>query len=312
MIDLIPLRPETVELVSSVQQVLSEWVSYYFPIDTAALEHTLFAQPEVHPATFEISSEASLIAVENGEALGWIQAGYLSHIPTIPEGECDGLIRCMMVNEGQKEAGEVLLRRSLEVLLQRTVRAWRAFEHNCGYTFATGIGKAPLRMKAVIDLLTKFGFKPEEINLVYASESLHPASKDKELGSINFQFASRGWSEEGASVQWDQLILKEGSEQVGYATITPVGRLTDNPAEDTLFIKGIAVEPRHRRQGIGHAIMSWLWQHYHPQGINRLILNTADDNIRAQKFYEAIGFEMTDRISSFISKSLSNIRPCSN
>ena len=298
--DLIPLRPESVEHVSSIQQGLSERVSYYFPIDISALEHTLFVQPEVHPATFEISSEASLIAVENGEPLGWIQAGYLSHIPTIPDGEWDGLIRCLIVDDGREDVGRILLRRAFEVIERRKVHAWRAFEHNCGYTFATGIGKAPLQMTAVIDLLSEFGFVEEDVNLVYASESLRPSLKEKDLDSIHYQFTPLGWSEEGANVQWDQVILKEGLEEVGSATVVPVERLTSNPKEDTLFIKGIAVEPEHRRRGIGNAIMSWLWQHYHPQGINRLILNTADDNVTAQKFYEAIGFEMTDRISSFI------------
>ncbi len=304
MIEIAGLTHERVELVRAVQQSWAARISYYFPIDSTMLDDTLFAQPEVHPARFEMEPDASLVAIDCGQPVGWLQAGYVSNIPSIPDGEQDALVRCLMVDEGRTDVARELLDRVLEVLARQPVRAWQAFEHNCGYTFATGIGKAPHRMTSVMAVLADAGFQPGDTNLVYATDSLRPlsTSRAKELCSIEAQVLPRGWSEQGAAVEWDQFNFFEKSEQVGYATVVPVRRLTGNSTEDALFIKGIAVETEHHRRGIGHLIMSTLWDHYHPEGINRLILNTGDENYTAQKFYEAVGFELTDLISSlFIS-----------
>ena len=293
------LSSETVEQLAYVYRGWVDHVSYYFPLDVSSLTHTLFVQPEVHPATFEMDAEASAIALQESEPVAWIQAGYLSNIPTIPDGQRDGLIRGLMITEGRKEVGRRLLEHALATLADKSVRAWRAFEHNCGYTFATGIGKAPNRMTDVIELLSEQGFKPEDVNLVYAADSLKLLSKARDPASIAVEFLPGGWTEPQANVHWDQFNFSEHGQKVGYATVVPVRQLTNNPKEQTLFVKGIAVEPLHHRRGIGHLIMSTLWDHYHRLGINQIILNTGDDNIRAQKFYEAIGFQMTDLITSF-------------
>ena len=302
MIEIAGLTHERVELVNTIYRSWAVRISYYFPIDSTMLDHTLFAQPEVHPARFEMEPDASLVAIECGQSVGWVQAGYVSNIPSIPDGEQDALVRCLMVAEGRTDVARELLDRVLEVLAREPVRTWQAFEHNCGYTFATGIGKAPHRMTSVMAVLAGAGFQPGDTNLVYATNSLQPlsTSRAKELCSIEAQVLPRGWSEPGASVEWDQFNFFEQSEQVGYATVVPVRRLTGNSTEDTLFIKGIAVETEHQRRGIGHFIMNTLWDSYHHRGINRLILNTGDENITAQKFYEAIGFQLTDLVSSFI------------
>ncbi len=302
MIEIVGLTNESVELVNAVYQPWTARVSYYFPIEAAGLDHTLFAQPEVHPARFQMEPDASLVAIDGGQPVGWVQGGYVSNIPSIPDGERDALIRCLMVAEGRTDVARELLDRALEVLARQPVHAWQAFEHNCGYTFATGIGKAPHRMTSVMAVLAGAGFRSGDINLVYATNSLRSLSPSRAqaLSAIDVQVLPRGWSEPAANVEWDQFNIFEHSEQVGYATVVPVGRLTGMPSEDTLFIKGIAVEPQHHRRGIGHFIMNTLWDYYHPQGINRLLLNTGDNNITAQKFYEAIGFQLTDLISSFV------------
>ena len=300
MTDFLALTPSNAELVAEVQRKWAGRVSYYFPLDASALAHTLFAQPEVHPATFAMLPEASTIAVEDGNPVGWVQAGYVSDIATIPDGQRDALVRGLMVDEGRRDVAAALLRRAIHALSSGEVRAWRAFEHSSGYTFAAGIGRVPHRMKAVLEALGERGFQPEETNLVYAARRLAPCPKAAQLGSIEVRIRPRGWSEPRANVEWDQFEFHERSEQVGYATVVPVRRLTADPDETTLFIKGIAVEPKHQRRGIGSLIMTTLWEHYHPHGIGRLLLNTGDDNEPAQRFYEAAGFDLTDRIASFI------------
>ena len=302
--ELLPLTPETVDAVAAVYAPWPGRVSYFFPLDTEALRHTLFAQPEVHPATFEMSPEASLIAVEGTKPVGWIQAGYISDISTSPAGATDALIRGLMFADGRLDVGRALLGRALQVLAHRPVRAWRAFEHSSGYTYATGIGQAAHGMTDIIQLLTEAGFAREAVNFVYATESLVRRSPNKDLSEIEIRPQLRGWSEPRANVEWDRFSFLENGQEVGYCVVVEVRRLTGNQDERTLFIKGIAVETEHHRRGIGHLIMATLWDHYHPRGIRRLVLNTDVDNLRAQGFYEAVGFDLTDKTSPYITAKI--------
>lgn len=308
IMDFIPLTSERSELIEAVYRKWYPEISYYFPIGLSALRHTLFAQPEVHPSMFEMSEEASLIAVKSNPfesfPTGWVQAGYLSGIPGIPEDECDALIRCLMVTEGKIDVARSLLDRSVKSLSCRPIHAWRAFEHNSGYTFAAGVGKAPHRMKEVVTVLLERGFQQENINLVYAARELSACTGKEDLHAVEVQVLPYGWSEIGGRVRWDWFNFFEDSEKVGYATVTPVSRLTENVDENALFIKGIEVSDKHRRRGIGHLIMHTLWDYYRPCGINRLVLNTGDNNLIAQKFYRMVGFELTDKISSFLTNTV--------
>ena len=260
--ELLPLTPETVEVAATVYAAWLPRISYYFPLDTPALTHTLFAQPEVHPATFEVAPEASMVALDGARPVGWLQAGYVSDTPAIPAGETDALIRGLMIADGRLDVGHALLARALDILARRPVRAWRAFEHFSGYTFATGIGQAPHRMTDVIDVLTHAGFQREGTNFVYATEALTPRAAGRRLATIEIQVQPRGWSEPRANVQWDRFDFLEHGQQVASSIIVPVKRLTQNEHEHTLFIKGISVEPAHQRRGIGHLIMTTLWDHY--------------------------------------------------
>lgn len=298
MLEFVPLNEETAPLAREVYLPWVERISYYFPISPEKFAQTLFSQPWVHPGKFEMSDEASAVAIDNGKPVGWVQAGYLSGIASIPKGQVDALVRGLVVKEGRKDVGEKLLERALKVLSSREVRAWRAFEHNSGYTFATGIGKAPHNMTDVMEVLSEKGFAPDDTNFVYVTEDLKARPAGKELTDVKPEILVRGWQEWPDGVEWDQFNFTEHGEKVGFATVVTLERLTNWPGEDTLFVKGIAVEDKHHRRGIGHLIMQTLWDYYRPQGIRRIILNTADNNFGAQKFYEAIGFDMPDLVSS--------------
>ena len=298
------LTAESIEEVTTVYKPWCDRVSHYFGLDHAAMSHTLLNQPEVHPADFEMVGKASLVATEGGTPVGWVQAGYVSGIPSIPEGQRDALIRGLMVDEGRGDVARMLLDRAIQVLGCGNVRAWRAFEHNCGYTFAAGIGKAPDHMADVGKILIERGFQSEDVDRLYVAELLSSRQQKDNLGSIKVEFLPRGWAEPKANVEWDQFNLSEYGQKVGYATVIPIKRLTHQLNEESLFVKGIAVEDQHQRRGIGYLIMKTLWEHYHPQGINRIVLNTGQNNKVAQKFYESVGYRVTDRVRSYIAESI--------
>lgn len=300
MIEFLPLNVETAPLAYAVYKNWSERISYYFPVGLESFIHSLFSQPEVHPVSFEIHSGASRVAAENGKPVGWIQAGYITGLPSIPAGQSDALIRCLMVAPGRRETAAGLLDRAMRGLAERKVRAWRAFEHSSGYTFAAGIGKAPQKMEEVTEVLAGRNFQPEEINLVYTTEDLQPYASSGEPAGIKSQILLKGFREQGAAVEWDMFNFTEGENKVGSATVIPVKRLTGWHGEKTLFIKGFSVEEKYHRRGIGRLIMKTVWEYYLSQGINRIILNTGETNIVAQKFYQAVGFRVSDRIYALL------------
>ena len=122
--------------------------------------------------------------------------------------------------------------------------------------------------------------------------------------AIETQVLPGGWSEIGGFVRWDKFYFHHQRENVGYAIVVPVSRLIDDTNVRTLFMKGIAVAPRHRRRGIGYLIMRTVWDYYRDQGVDWILLNTGDENVVAQRFYRSIGFEMTDVITSYVADRL--------
>ena len=163
-------------------------------------------------------------------------------------------------------------------------------------------------MTEVVHALRAVGFQTEYDNHVYALRSLKRRPPRSEHQAIETQMLPGGWSEIGGFVRWDQFYFHQQGENVGYATVVPVARLIADANEKTLFMKGIAVAPRHRRRGIGYLIMRTVWDHYRDQGIDCILLNTGDENVVAQRFYRGIGFEMTDMITSYVADGL-EVRP---
>jgi ribosomal protein S18 acetylase RimI-like enzyme len=304
MIELTPLSEDSASEAWETYQACAGDVSYYFNIAVERFAASLFEPPQVHPASFHHVAEASVIARETGRPVGWIQAGYLEGGASVPPGERDALIRGVFVEPGRQDVADRLLRHAATALARDPCRKWRAFEHNCGYTFAAGMGRGPQRMTDVVLPLKALGFQSEEDNHVYAGERLEDRPQRDDHADIDIQFLPSGWSEVDGFVRWDQFYFHEHGQTVGYATVVPVSRLTDSPTEDTLFMKGIAVSPQCQRRGIGYLIMRTVWDHYHKHGINRILLNTGSQNFVAQKFYRNIGFELTDIITSYDAEKL--------
>ena len=299
MIELTPLSTDSASDAWETYQACAGGVSYYFDIAAERFAASLFEPPQVHPASFHHVAEASVIARETGRPVGWIQAGYLDGVASVPPGERDALIRGVFVEPGRQDVADRLLRHAVDALAREPYRKWRAFEHSCGYTFAAGMGRGPQRMTDVVLPLKALGFQSEEDNHVYAGEVLEDRPQRDDHADIDIQFLPCGWSEVSGFVRWDQFYFHEHGQTVGYATVVPVSRLTDSPTEDTLFMKGIAVSPQCQRRGIGYLIMRTVRDHYRKHGINRIVLNTGSDNLVAQKFYRNIGFELTDLITSY-------------
>lgn len=61
-------------------------------------------------------------------------------------------------------------------------------------------------------------------------------------------------------------------------------------AEDEAHLLLFAVHPRHRRQGVGTAILSWLEAVARTAGVSRVVLECRRGNVAARDFYGALDY----------------------
>jgi GNAT superfamily N-acetyltransferase len=89
------------------------------------------------------------------------------------------------------------------------------------------------------------------------------------------------------------LVALGDGEVVGMAAVHVSATLVD----DDLVAKlsAIVVDRRHRRLGIGQALLSAIEQHARRLGCSLIFLTTADRRVGAHAFYRGIGFEESGR-----------------
>lgn len=78
------------------------------------------------------------------------------------------------------------------------------------------------------------------------------------------------------------VVAKRGDEVVGYAGMWVL--------LDEAHVTNIAVHPRHRRRGIGEALMLQLMAIAREKGAARMTLEVRPSNKTAQKLYQKLGF----------------------
>ncbi len=80
------------------------------------------------------------------------------------------------------------------------------------------------------------------------------------------------------------LVAKHGNQIIGAATIEP-----DQQIPNAIYIRQMGIDPQYWRQGIGKQMIS-LIEKEHPH-INSLVLVARVVNIKADKFYQDLGFK---------------------
>ena len=72
-------------------------------------------------------------------------------------------------------------------------------------------------------------------------------------------------------------------------------------ADDEAHLNLLAVQPSHRRKGIGKAIMSWLETSALTAGIGAIYLEARVNNMQARDFYKKLGYVEIARSSGYYS-----------
>lgn len=113
---------------------------------------------------------------------------------------------------------------------------------------------------------------------------------------------SRRWIEEGLEWRYTPASIaariRESETEVVVARVA--GRVAGFAVMEFHFDAGrahlvlLAVEPAHRRRGLGGALFLWLEKIARLGGITRMQLELRADNEVARTFYKGLGFRVTD------------------
>ncbi len=85
------------------------------------------------------------------------------------------------------------------------------------------------------------------------------------------------------------LIAEDGGAPVGFASLRLLPQIESDVTHAEL--SDLFVEERHRRRGIGRALVAFAERLARERGSSRIVLATGLDDARAQAFYRAVGFE---------------------
>jgi ribosomal protein S18 acetylase RimI-like enzyme len=109
--------------------------------------------------------------------------------------------------------------------------------------------------------------------------------------------AASGWSRERWSKIFSSLlafVAVESDRDVGMVRTSP-----DLEADGAASLGSLWVAPEARCRGVGSALVEAVVAWSRSEGFGELLLNVADDNDAAIRFYEALGFTPTGRTSAF-------------
>jgi ribosomal protein S18 acetylase RimI-like enzyme len=69
--------------------------------------------------------------------------------------------------------------------------------------------------------------------------------------------------------------------------------------EELAHLSLLAVDPRHRRRGLGSSLVSWMLASARTAGIATIHVEMRANNSEARCFYHALGFEMGDLVRGY-------------
>lgn len=90
-------------------------------------------------------------------------------------------------------------------------------------------------------------------------------------------------------------FIKRGEERIGYVILTKYHSVEKGGL--TIYIDELYVEERHRRQGIGAAIMNEIREIARSQGAKTLWAQSEPHNQAAQTFFTSQGFQVSSYIN---------------
>jgi len=99
----------------------------------------------------------------------------------------------------------------------------------------------------------------------------------------------------------DVLVAVLDGQLAGTVTFVPgPGPYAEGDDPDAAWIRMLAVEPAFERRGVGRALTLVCIERARTQGRARILLNTGDPQIAAQRLYEGLGFDRRPELDEHV------------
>lgn len=106
---------------------------------------------------------------------------------------------------------------------------------------------------------------------------------------------------------WDDLVAIYGRAGALWRAAC-LHLLAHDLAPKVMMVDGIAVRPDRRGTGVGAALIESLVAEARDRGYDALCLDVIDENLRARALYQRLGFEVTGRRSSALTRIVFDFR----
>ena len=165
-----------------------------------------------------------------------------------------------------------------------------AFYHILGMSCNAFHGKLHHSQSHVDHLLWTHDFRFEHENTYYVLDMKRTAPVEN--GQLNSCSMHR-MGERKFEIRLD-------AEAVGRASVRYLDTLTDGYTRDTVYLTLIRVAEQQQSQGIGTEFVKLLVQFLLGRQYRYLHTDTASDNVRAQRFYQKLGFQREGYTRSYV------------
>ena len=95
------------------------------------------------------------------------------------------------------------------------------------------------------------------------------------------------------------LVMDEHDELIGLVELSSRNIVDGCLSSPVAYLEGLYLKPEYRQQGLGKEVLKHIMAWCASQGYSELATDTELENINAQGFYKATGFQETYRIVEF-------------
>ncbi len=234
-------------------------------------------------------------AMDGNQVIGFIQYGipkfHINYQGEIIQDTDIGIVRNLYYDKEKCYAGEKLLSFALNFFKNEEIEKLYAFYHVMGMSCNGNHGKLHNDYNYITDLFFDNGFNVEHENVYYICDMHEKQSKDQTKTSIEIQ---------ESSINIQKIELMKGEEKIGDGLIKYLDDLTGMKDEDKIYLKLISINKDVRGTGTGTEFINQIISYCVSKGYRYMHLDTALNNVVAQKFYDRNGFKNMGITRSFL------------
>lgn len=276
---IISINKENCNKLKDYWNELSKNIPYFYPVNMDELKYSLLEDRKYGERVFNYLE--SYLIEENNEVLGFIQFGK-PHIYWDTKGEKIynpniGVIRNIYFNEDRPDVGRMLINKAEEFFNNNSFDNCFAFNHVLGLSCNAYHGKLHENKNYIAKLLEEYGYNIEHENVYYTIDL--NATQQVEIYE-NIKISKSGMNEHNKEVI--KFIYK--NEKIGEGVIIYLDNIK------TVYMNTIWIDSSYSNKGFGSKFIKLICNDLRRNGYKRLDLDTAKNNLGAQRFYETNAF----------------------